>query len=363
MPAQNRVKEVGPCPRRPELNRVATAFTLIELLVVILIMTIVMAILLPAIAGARTSARKAATQTLMRDLQTSCGQFTLDKPNTTPGYFTPREMGSSDNGTPSGGSSGRGFSAMKNLLLDLSGGITNGTGGGTIVTGVGPLNQASRQVNVDTALIGAPTSASNSGKAYFKPDNAYLATQEKPGQTATSVAAHLQIPDVIDAFGNPILAWVEDERSPSRTATNGDPYAPFAQVNSNSETAKFYWASNAAYLNASGLGRSGRSQLSSSGTTYSLMGGNLSDAALKSSLAAALGHPAFPLPNIVPPSPGQARGKIIFHSAGADGWYMGSEDRGGKLARAAGGANATPTFTPAIDAMGDFDDIVVGAGN
>lgn len=325
------------------------AFTIVELLVVLVIIGIVLSILLPAIAGARTSAKRASTTALINQLTTATNAFTLDRSGKMPGYFSAADMGNSENAT-------RGFSAMKNLLLDLSGGLTTANAGGSVVQ-VGPL--AASTVNVDLVQIGASTGGGNTAKSYFTPDRAfYVAQNTIPQQFINDGAGipqgHKDMPEIVDSWGNPILAWVQDDR-----ATNA-----FAAQNSNNANtiAKFYWSSNACYLGATSTGKSGRNQFDSS-----LIGGTGSGAYLygngsgNGTFEAMLGNPAYPT-RVNPIRPEQARGPIVFHSAAQDGFYLGRDDRGGKIAAANTNlAGAVPYST--TDAMGDFDDILVKTGN
>lgn len=340
-------------------------FTLVELLVVLSIIAVVLAILVPALAGARRSARRAATANLMQSLATASSDFMLDERGRTPGYFSAAEMGSDDNGL-------RGLSGMQNLLLDLSGGVTTATTatpGMSLLVGLGPTT--SRVVNVDLAAIGQPRQAGSGTtvKAYFNPDRAYLAAQTATGQTAGGTTAeHRALPALVDAFGQPILAWTEDDRA--------TPGVAFAAISSSTARARFYWNSNRAYLGAAALGKAGRNQLHTGGAQpapYSMLGETtggsgmadrlLGTGAAAGSMAALLGNPAYPEPTVAGEAvrPAAARGKLVFQSAGADGWYMGSEDLGGRIARAP--TNGVAAYTTNLDAMKDFDDIVNRAGN
>jgi type II secretory pathway pseudopilin PulG len=335
----------------------ARGFSLMELLTVLFIIVLVMGILLPVLGSARNSARKAATQSRLSDVDRAAGQFVLDNRDRLPGYFSVSDMGSNDNGQ-------RGFSAMQNMLLDLAGGITQASANGeTILANVGPLGSASGQVTVDITKIGAGAATPNAGRAgaYLRMGADALVAQDKPGATLGSATdEHRRIPTLVDTWGNPVLAWVEDPRAPKVSGTNRADYlAAFAQVNS-ATPARFYWNSNAAHLSANLLGRAGTNQ-NSGGVRFSLLGGGRSAVQVQGNLVALLGSPAFPVPQVNPSFPAQSRGRIVLHSAGQDGYFLGSEDRGGKLAGTAGIAQYSSSG--GIDALQDFDDVVTGGSN
>src|SRR5690606_22411205 len=121
--------------------------------------------------------------------------------------FSAEDMGSSENG----GTSGRGFTEMENVMLDLAGGTgdpmsaTFGGGGALIV---GPTTEAT--VGVDPALIGADTEQSG---AYFTPDAKLY--RKETGQE-TSEQDHRDLPDLVDAWGTPVLAWRRNEFGPTQ---------------------------------------------------------------------------------------------------------------------------------------------------
>ena len=71
-------------------------------------LAVVLGIVILAVNAARTSARKAATQQTMSSLSQATNQFILDE-RRTPGYFSMRELASSENAN-------RGFTAMDNLF-------------------------------------------------------------------------------------------------------------------------------------------------------------------------------------------------------------------------------------------------------
>jgi prepilin-type N-terminal cleavage/methylation domain-containing protein len=214
-------------PRRPVVAIARSArrgFSLIELLVVIAIIAILIAIIVPALSGARVIARKAATSALMNQVTTAAEQFSQDNAGVMPGYFLPTEMGSRANADQTRG----GFTAMENVLLDLLGtnaivgkaGLSGGGGGSPTIKLVGPFGNVGNSgkggnanVKVDMALLGTG-------------DGVYMAAGEdilRPADGQAGTTPHQQFPDLVDAFGNPLLAWVEDHTAPRDPLQVEDP--------------------------------------------------------------------------------------------------------------------------------------------
>lgn len=305
-------------------------FSLIELLVVIAIIALVIAIIVPALAGARTAAKKASTATLISNVTKAAEQFSQDHSGGLPGYYAPSDMAKRQNNpTQSSG----GFSAMENVLLDLIGrdailgesGLVGGNGGGgggsgTLEVGPGRTGKGDpRNVEVDPGLLGTGSGVYLTLGA----DNLYAAS----GQVGSS--AHKQFPDVVDAFGNPLLAWIEDPMGPREPATAAD----FATDVSMPDRARYYWMSNAAWLTSTSMGKGGQNQTFRT-DNGKVKGSLLGDAASADiALTAVLGNPNFASPtnhtaaNVLPSA---SRGAFIVHSAGADGVFFGVEDDGAK---------------------------------
>ncbi len=364
--------------RQPD-NR-ARAFSLIELLVVILIIVIVISLVIPALGGARNIAKEAATQSMMKEFGNAVDQFRQDHAGLSPGIFRPDEMGAAENADVFG------FSAMENALLALAGGIVyteaqGGPGGGQsgVLQNFGPTQAAhdendelGRKVRAD--LVGADYEG-NPG--YFQPDAKFLVAQERPnGQFGNGPAlSDADIPDFVDAFGNPLLLWVEDDSAPDVQTLND-----FAREDSDAGPAHFYWASNAAFLKATELGRMGKDQTSQS-DTHSLLGEGVNN--IPVTMAGLLGNPASPAQELdsadadtlLPASP---RGRVIVHSAGANGLFVGNKERASKTfdADASGLRYGLTYFTDAgtrrTDTSGTtgsenlvegFDDIFLTFGN
>lgn len=393
----------GTIGSRPQNRCARRAFTIVELIVVILIIVIISAILLPALGGARNVAKKTATQNLIQQLIAGASRFEQDQ-RRLPGFFTPTEMGNDEQNPASGTGSGRGMSAMENIMLDLAGGIvprttggsSGGGGGGApppvvrpdeLAEGVGPIKSSrADRIDVDTSKIGV---SFNGFAPYFVPDNKFYQPQfsrgsdrqaqnSAPPHTDISSKPKMQLPDVIDAFGVPILAWVMDDTATQPIVTEQD----FARKSSGPPSgtgtrARFYWNSNAAFLSANAVGPKFVNM-----TSESLIGSSVSDADRNSTLNGLLGNPGYPddrTKGVADIRPTAARGRFVVHSAGVDGVFLGRKDDGAKHAigtttkRLSFGLNFknkndtdlldSKDQPTTIDVLDDFDDIVVSGGN
>lgn len=307
------------------------AFTLIELLVVIAVIAVLIAILVPAINGARNSARKTSTTAIMTSVGNAISQFKSQN-NRLPGYFSQAELGNSGNTTS--------FVSMENAILDLAGGIDpSATIGEPNVIDV-TLNLASgaKTVRINTLKVGA-----SDGPGYLNmtakgvgtkgPQSAGLAPARSPQDqwedtTTYSSGAKYQFPDILDAWGKPIILWARNE------AAGTDPPPVFALRSSpdspdvNNPPGLFYWWANRGYLAAP-------LQQATSAIGGTDMGPNSTPKTLRS-MAAVIGDPVFPNPNVGPnntdptnqPVPLSARGDFVLQSAGVDGVFLNNNDSG-----------------------------------
>jgi prepilin-type N-terminal cleavage/methylation domain-containing protein len=337
-------------PCRNPTNLAGRAFSLVELLTVIGILAIVMAIVLPAMNSARRTAKMADTRATLASLQQSCSTFNTDN-RRDPGYFSPKDMGASANATA-------GFDSMSNIMLDLMGGVVSPSATGTSVITVGPgTTMGTTQVKVDLAGFGASHQSTTSGavvKNYFVADSKKMVAQDPAlGQrfgTGAGTGGAI-LPSLVDAFGQPILAWVQDNPNAQNFALDASP-----AVSSPSTDAQFYWNQNAGFLNSgvTKLGRIAESQAYASGG--SLLASDNSAPNRLNTLAALLGNPAAPDPT-TPTKPASPRGPIVFHSAGADGVFVGKRDRGGN--------SGVRTYTANKDDFNGalFDDQIMSAGH
>lgn len=189
--------------------------------------------------------------------------------------------------------------------------------------------------------------------AYFAPGKKFLKVMnhEDGQQVPAGINADGQhlMPDVVDSFGNPMLAWVQDESSRGSIDPGvGDSdavYHQFAQLTSDgsgadSGPAWFYLASNNAFYGAgaSSVGDSGRNEYAfSSLSEQDEAGGSVAVIDRIRSLTTLLASPSYFLlrsgdtldtanfENIYPARP---RGRLIIQSAGIDGYFFGTNDPG-----------------------------------
>lgn len=348
-----------PVAHRTTTSRIAhRAFSLIELLVVITIIAVVIAITVPALSGARELARKSSTQGKVQSLTAAIGTFSNDN-DRPPGYFSQDEMGDTQNVT-------RGLTAMQNIMLDLIGGPVEAGSSNPGLIEVGPIGGST--VDVDPALINVGSNA----KGYYTPG----AKDYQVVEGKVAVAEHQQLPEVVDAWGMPILAWVENDLASTMTETSVvDDFAQIVTPASSAAPARYYWAQNSGVLASTGLGPRRIDQ-----RTASLIG---MDAAsnLPDRLAAFLGSPSSMVKadaNFRSILPRAGRGAVVFQSAGTDRVYLSSEDKG--FGAVGGefffGRNFTPNNSitrdgqylqkdgtqGSIDIIDGFDDILSSAG-
>jgi prepilin-type N-terminal cleavage/methylation domain-containing protein len=344
--------------RRTLQRRARTAFSLIELLVVIVIIAIVIAITVPAIGAARDLARNASVEATTQSLTTAVSAFRADEQRS-PGYFTAADMGDNSDG----------FTAMQNVMLDLAGGPVEPGASASALT-VGPNNRA--QAEVSLSVIGG-----EAGAGYFDPGAGdYTVAEGKAGASTDNNA----LPELIDPWGTPLMAWQEDEFAPD-VERGTEALNRFAQVQwVSTSPARFYWDQNRPLLRSTALGSRETDQ--SDSLLNAASAGDQREA-----LAALLGSPAAPVlrsatgnlagANIDTLAPSLSRGSIVFHSAGRDRVFLSSADDG--LRRIGGHFGYGHSFSPKeggrygvdtwpnadgtdgfVDLLDGFNDVVVG---
>lgn len=330
------------------------AFTLIELLVVIAIIAVLMAILLPALNGARQAGMKSGTQNMMTAFTNASSAFSNDHGSQMPGYYSAAQMGHSDNLEA-------GMSAMENAMIDLGGSdVVLGRRGDTGVPSPDPeagiIAIAPFDNTDDKALIINFNLIGTSG-AYFAPDKKFfkemehLIGQQSPRAEDNAGGQHL-MPDVVDAFGNPLLLWVKDESARGSIDTDAgnpnDVYRQFATLTSDdghgedSGPAWFYLASNQTFFSedADAVGDSGKNQYTfSSLSEIDPLNAPVSSKDRLRTLTTLLASPSYfglesgetletvDFEEIYPTRP---RGRLIVQSGGIDGYYFGTNDNGWK---------------------------------
>jgi hypothetical protein len=225
------------------------------------------------------------------------------------------------------------MTSMENIMIDLAGGLV-GTGATAPaafasdpdLVSVSPLAAQASRAWIKTSLVG---STQTNSKSYMQlNDRNYIAQTDGKqvgvaGHTAAPDAPQLK--DLVDSWGNPILAWQLDEAANSNITQVID----FARVDSTAGIARFYWNSNAGFLRSTQFGKRNLNQ-----DEKSILGSTASDIDRSTSLAGILGNPSAALDvsqNFDRILPSIGRGKVIFHSAGSDGIFLSRDDRGSKI--------------------------------
>jgi type II secretory pathway pseudopilin PulG len=277
------------------------AFTITELLVAIGIIVLLIGILLPALSKALANAKRSQTSSTLQEFAKAIESFQQEF-----GFYpglVPEETLASD---PR-------ISSTENALLHLMGGAVaeddpayaSFTSGWTEYTIGSGGNSFKFKVN-GFEIGKGPRIAGKQYAPFFAPkSDEFGNTTGQVGGVDGSSSPLVDLPDVLDAWGQPVLYFRAIREVGPMVGAVG--------------TSRFNLASNAPYVRASALGDLGKSQEASLINPLSGVTPNPEE-----TLAQFIRNPGFGASNL--PQTGTARGKFALISAGADGVYFSKFD-------------------------------------
>ena len=318
-------------------RRCARAFTLVELLVVMGIIALLVGILLPALAAVTGASKAARTKATLNEFSKACDLF-QQQLGFYPGVF-PEEDFLGGNFPITG---------TENAILHLMGGYIEptdpnyGNEQGVVVTGpnsgkVVKIIDRNSDGRAD-ALGEGPTINGKKYDAFYQPGGDELGVAR--GQQNEAI----EIPDLLDAWGTPVIY-----------IRRGNRLGPIVPTNSNAQ-GQFLLDSAAPYLQSSALGEANGDQADSVFTSNgaSAFGNQMTKA--NWSLATVVGHAAFmsgTAPNVVI---SEVRGSYVLVSGGEDAVFFSIFD-------GAGSPTQSADEIPVPTAVAEYDDVVVTGGD
>jgi prepilin-type N-terminal cleavage/methylation domain-containing protein len=304
-------------------------FSVTELLVVIAIIAILVTLLLVALGGARAKAQSLRATATMTEFAKACDTFQLDHGR----YPGPVPEDALPAASP--------VTGMELALLEMMGGVNafhptlaKDTSGNYANYGGTQINLAnSWEIKVDLSLLGDGTLVG--GKPYAP---YYAPSPNELAPAAGQLNATMEIPDLIDPWGQPILYL-------RRARENGPMVAAPGTL------ARFTTAGILPYVQSTALGEFAFDQ-----TSLSILNQAPS---FEDTLAQLLRSPAFGDANM--PQAGTPRGAVAVMSAGPDGIYFSVNDGPGS----SGSPVLDIVSDPATNdpkAIAEYDDIRVFTG-
>ena len=304
-------------------------FTLIEILVVVGIIALLIGILLPALSKVQEKATVTQTMGLMQEFSKACDAFQQEF-GRYPG-LVPEEILAND---PQ-------ISGTENALLELMGGgvrkndvDTSTYGNFTPASGweeltFKPTGQPDFKVKINLGKMGeGPRINGKQYPPFFSPKASELRPvagqmHSEAGKRTINDSKAGKIPDLVDAWGNPII-FLRAARNVGPLAGCEDDRAQFLVLD---DGLKMYGSMDP-YLGSNGLGDMSLPQAKASDATaqsnYTLFEDASTPSEKKKLLAQFLRHPSFG--DATMPLSGTARGKYVLISAGKDGVYLGRTD-------------------------------------
>jgi len=332
-----------------------SGFSLTEMLVVIGIIALLIGILLPALSRVQDRARKTQTENLLQEFSKACETF-YQQFGFYPGIVPEAILNSTD--TPQ-------ISGTENALLHLCGGgipeddpLYNQAPYSSwteLTFGNATTGQFKIRVNA-TKLGEGPRIRGTQYKSFFSPKASDLLPAKgqfltSPGNLDPYVSDPLKLPDLLDAWGQPVLYYRQLRPQGAVFVAGGAPSESLAD-------AVFAYQGANPYLMSGELGELGRNQDVSVFrlTTQANRSATLAQILRNPSFGAPTGTTAQILANSAP------RGAFAIISAGRDGIFFSQYDGLGtqtlpKFDLVSGGSNPTGPYVVA-----EYDDVRVFGG-
>lgn len=350
--------------RGAAVSRRRSGFSITELLVVVGIIALLASLLLVAMGRVRTTAMQSRTLSIMQNFAAACDAFYTDH-GQYPGVIPERVLAMEEANEASAGSIS--FTSTENALLHLMGGyrvVPQGVSEGSLVeeydaydadyeitfgTGANPW-----RLKIKLSDIGqGPVINGRPHASYYTPGaNEIGVVEGQLDQTdMPSQSDWVRIPDLVDAWGQPIMYIRQVRSSGDRLVSDVDEDFR-GQFLFGSSGSPREFGGMTGYLRSTRLGEVGANQVE-----LSILNQVTSDDRM-ATFAQLIRHPAFGEPD--EPLNGTARGAYVLISAGPDGVYFSRQDGPGEPANPVDDILSGSDVNPRV--VEDYDDIVFFGG-